>query len=34
MDWNKIYLALLKVTHDEIQAMEALLYLMKTEDDL
>jgi hypothetical protein len=34
MDWNKIYIALLKVTHDEDRAREALLYLMAMEDTL
>lgn len=34
MNWNKIYLILLKVTHSEEQAKEALYYLMKIEHDL
>lgn len=29
IDWQKIYLTLLKVTHDEKQARSALLYLME-----
>lgn len=28
IDWNFIYIVLLKVTHDETQAREALAYLM------
>lgn len=32
IDWNKIYLVLLKVTHDEEQANTALLHLMLQEE--
>lgn len=32
MDWNRIYLALLKVTRNEEDARQALLYLMTMED--
>lgn len=32
IDWNKIYLILLNLTKNEVQAMEALIYLMKQED--
>jgi hypothetical protein len=28
MDWDKIYIALLKVTGSEVEALEALFYLM------
>lgn len=31
MDWNRIYLILLKVTQDEDQAREAMLFLMWNE---
>ena len=32
MNWNNIYLTLLKVTNDEDQAREALAYLIEIED--
>ena len=34
IDWNKIYLALLKVTKDESQAVDAMYYLMLMEHEL
>ena len=34
MNWNKIYLVLLKVTGNEEEAREALLFLMSMDDDL
>lgn len=32
MDWNRIYLVLLKFTHDENQARSTLLYLMEIQE--
>lgn len=34
IDWNKIYIVFLKVTHDEKQAREAWLYSQIQEFDL